>query len=199
MPCTVWCKQSAPLTSSLPTPVATLQCFWICSYSFTQYKTLPGWNFLISIPHSYSSLFPSTFHCCMASEALLIWINVNAASLQPYDFSAVLQNQNHCFLSQNRPGRKMFTEIATYTKLQSNIEVINWIQDQYMNPNQLLSLGINWLLLLPYALPLGFEEWQWEHSTEVVFSNHHLSLGFPFTNHGFISGVAAPRVQEHNM
>ena len=92
-----------------------------------------------------------------------------------------------------------FTEKWMYAKLQSNVKFINWIQDHYMNPNQLLSLGRGWLLLPYVLLALGFAEWQWEHYTEVLYSNHHLSLNFPFTNHVFISCVAAPRVQEHHM
>ena len=39
-----------------------------------------------------------------------------------------------------------------------------------------LSSGSGWLLLLPYALlALKFEEWQWEHFTGDLYSNHHLS------------------------
>lgn len=61
-----------------------------------------------------------------------------------------------------------------------------------------LSLGNDRLLLLPYALLIsGFEEWQWERFTGVLYSNHHLPLDFPFTNHVFIPGAAPPRVQEH--
>lgn len=80
-----------------------------------------------------------------------------------------------------------------------NVKFINWIQDQCMNPNQPLILGSGWLLLLPYAQQaLGFEEWQWE-LLQRLYTNHHLSLDFPLTNHVFMSGVAALVVQEHNM
>jgi len=40
-----------------------------------------------------------------------------------------------------------------------------------------LSSGSGWLLLLPYALlALKFKEWQWEHFTGALYSNHHLSM-----------------------
>jgi hypothetical protein len=43
-----------------------------------------------------------------------------------------------------------------------------------------LSSGSGWLLLLPYALlALKFEEWQWEHFTGALYSNHPFHW-FPF-------------------